>query len=507
MHSPTEAGGPTSVATARARHVPLAVGLTAIVLLLAAGLAAVLLGWLQPRAARAFETVGAELVRDGSAAMHELALEHSTLTGDILMDVLRASSNDRERSLRELRLQDLAGDAEAVRAAIAADDARRAAHERQNVLALTAASLRRVEDSIAARLDALTRAQSSRTVELVGELRELHLGLVGATLALALAGLGFGLRRLVLQPVRQLRAATQRVAAGDLDAAPGAPPQNELGLLAQDFAAMTDQLRAARGAQERFAAELAREVADKTAHLERALRELRESHHQLAQAERLAALGTLAGGVAHEFHNVIGGIRGCAADLAGDEPDADRRETLAVITRAADRGTAIVQQLLRFARRSVERTAEVDANALVDDALRLCEPAARRQQCRVVRETTPGLLLRGDADGLHQVLVNLLVNALQAMPGGGTLRVSTARDGDRVLVTVADTGHGIAAADLPHIFEPFFTTKRGVGDQPVGSGLGLSVSWGIVAAHGGRIEVASPPGRGTTFTVRLPVGR
>jgi signal transduction histidine kinase len=512
---PTSPGAPRATAAASdppsrsaPRHgafVPLAVRLAGALVLLAAALAVLLLLWLAPRTASALRALGDDFVRDGSAAMQEVSLEQSMQTSDLLIDLLQSSVTDRERALRELPLESLAGDANAVRRAIADDDARRHQHERQRVVTATNASLARSEGSIATRLRALTAAQVARTDELVRELRGLHLTLVVAAFALSLAVLGLGLRQQVIVPLRRLRAATRRVAAGDLEL-PAPPPaaRDELGELAHDFAAMVAQLHDARDAQRQLAASLADQVADKTAHLERALAELRSSHAQLAQAERLAALGTLAGGVAHEFHNVIGGIRGCAAELAATARDADARETLAVIQRAADRGSAIVQQLLRFARRSVERAAEVDVEALATEALQLCEPAARRQHVRVERSLTPGLRVRGDADGLHQVLVNLLVNALQAMPSGGTLAVRTFAHGDEVRVEIADTGTGIAAEHLPHVFEPFFTTKRGDGGAPAGSGLGLSVSWGVVAAHGGRIEVRSEAGAGSTFTVCLP---
>lgn len=494
--------GPT-----RTRYLPLAARLLGLVLLLAAGLTAILLVWLQPRTADAFARLGADFLRDGAAAMHELSHEQSAHNSDLLIDLLRSSVIDRDRALRELRLADLGGDVEAIRRAIASDDARRSAHEQQNVVALTAAGQRRAEASIEARLRALTAAQAARTEEFVGELRSIHLTLVGLTLLAVLVVIGIGLHRLVLTPTRRLRREAQRVAAGDLDVAPPPAARDELGLLAQDFAAMARQLRAARAEQERLAGGLAQQVADKTAHLERALDELRSSHQHMAQAERLAALGTLAGGVAHEFHNVIGGIRGCAAELGAGEPDPERKETLAIIARAADRGTAIVQQLLRFARRSVEHTTTIDPRSLVDEALRLCEPAARRQGVAVERHLAQGLSLHGDADSLHQVLVNLLVNALQAMPHGGTLRVAAEGDGGGVRLTVADTGVGIDPQDVPHIFEPFFTTKTNEGDPArAGTGLGLSVSYGIVAAHRGRIDVASTPGRGSTFTVWLPAG-
>jgi two-component system NtrC family sensor kinase len=285
------------------------------------------------------------------------------------------------------------------------------------------------------------------------------------------------------------------------------PPasSDELGDLTRDFATMVAQLQDARHRLEQSAAGLADEVKRQTAHLEQALADLRTSQGQLAAAERLAALGTLAGGVAHEFRNVIGGIRGCANELLAEAADADQRETLAVITRAADRGSGIVQQLLRFARPAVERTTTVDPSTVVADALRLCEPAARQQQIQVERDLPPGPAVALDADGVHQVCVNLMLNALAAMTAGGTLRVMVQHHDDHTAIAIADTGCGIAAADLPHLFEPFFTT-RGTAVDPArrGTGLGLSVSHGIVRGHGGRIEVQSAPGVGSTFTVRLP---
>ncbi|HEX6811762.1 MAG TPA: ATP-binding protein [Planctomycetota bacterium] len=474
-------------------------------LLLAVALAVVLLAWLQPRTARAFERLGADFLREGATAMYDLAYEQSAHNSDLLVDLLRSSIVDRGRALAELRLQDHGGDSEAIRRAIAADDALRSAHEQQNVVALSAAAQKRAESSIDTRLRALSAAQAVRTDECVTELRGVHLTLIGAVLASLLAVLGLGLHHTVVVPTRRLRAAAMRIAAGDLDAAGPPARGDEIGDLAREFAAMTEQLRHARAEQRRLSEGLAQQVADKTAHLERALAELRASHQQLAQAERLASLGTLAGGVAHEFHNVIGGIRGCAAELAAGERDAERAETLAVIQRAADRGAGIVQQLGRFARRSLERVGDVDPDTVVGDALRLCEPAARRQGVTVASALAGGLSLWGDADGLYQVLVNLILNALQAMPKGGSLRLATERDGEGVRITVADTGCGISSADLPHIFEPFFTTKTSPDAAGrTGSGLGLSVSYGIVTAHGGRIAVASTAGAGTTFTIWLP---
>lgn len=493
---------------------PLVLQLAAVSAVLAAALAVLLLGWVAPRTARAFGDFGDELLQSGSATMRELLQEQTDQNADVLVDLIRRTSSARERALQDLPLEALGGDTAAIRAAIASEDQVRSERLRGNVVVLTDEVQRRAERAVATRLAALTQDHRMRAAEFAAELRTSHLWLVAIALLVLLAVLGFGVHRVVVAPARRLAKATRAVAAGDLDVALPQPSADELGDLARDFARMVEQLQQARATQQRLTDGLADEVARKTAHLEQALADLQASHRQLAQAERLAALGTLSGGIAHEFHNVIGGIRGCANELLAEENDADRRETLAVIVRAAERGAGIVQQLLRFARRSVEQTGDVDPAKVLQDALRLCEPAARGQHVQVERELPPGLCVRGDADALHQVATNLLINALQAMPNGGTLRVAVAAEtaaqganGD-VVLTIADTGVGIAAEDLRHVFEPFFTTKTSAADpNRRGSGLGLSVSYGIVTAHRGTIEVQSAPGVGTTFTIRLPQHR
>jgi signal transduction histidine kinase len=469
---------------------------------LAALLALALLGWIEPHTHRALSTFGARVLDDSSTTMHALALEQNDQGRDTLVDLLRGSELDRQRAIEQLP----AAATPDLREALLAAERSRGQHWRQRGTAAADELLARAEASIDVRLRALQRAQSAHAAEFLHDLRATHLLLLASLLLTLLAVFGLGLERFVIAPTRRLRAAVQRVAGGELEIDLPRAGRSELGQLSSDFATMVTQLRGARDQLQRFATGLEHEVGKQTAHLEQALRDLRSSHQQLAQAERLAALGTLAGGIAHEFHNLIGGIRGCASELQTSETDAERKETLAVITRAADRGTGIVQQLLRFARRSVERHERLDPAAVAGDALALCEPAARRQQITVDRRFTSGLELRGDGDALHQVLVNLLLNALQAMGSGGTLRVAIDGDDAEVRIAIADTGRGIAPADLPHLFEPFFTTRHGDDGQRRGTGLGLSVSWGLVQAHGGRIDVQSTLGQGTTFTVRLPRG-
>ncbi|MCB9877231.1 MAG: HAMP domain-containing protein [Planctomycetes bacterium] len=467
--------------------------------------AGVLLAWLLlivgPTTGHALAEFGSATLRESAATMREVSTSMTGQSSQVLIDLIAHNTTARERALADLPLETLGGDVAAIRAAVLREDAERSARQRRNVEVLAAEMQRRAERDMQRRLDELADVRAAREAGFVRDLNGGLLTLLAVTLMVLLLVLGLGLHRLVVRPAQRLRSATRRVADGEATVDLPPAPRGELGELTRDFAAMVGELDGSRRALQHLADNLEAEVARKS-------RALESSHRQLAQAERLAALGTLAGGVAHEFHNVIGGIRGCADELSADEPDADRRETLAVITRAAERGVGIVRQLQRFAQQPVERRGRVDPAAIVTDALRLCEPAARRQQVHVERDLAAGLAVDGDADGLHQVFVNLLVNALQALPQGGTLTVrvhAAVAPDERVVVQVSDTGTGIPPEALPHVFEPFFTTRRDAADPAQrGSGLGLSVSYGIVASHGGRIEVESQTGRGTTFRVLLP---
>jgi len=224
------------------------------------------------------------------------------------------------------------------------------------------------------------------------------------------------------------------------------------------------------------------------------------------QAEKMAALGALSAGTAHEINNPIGIITSrielmlLEAESLGLPSRV--REDLQVLHRNAQRVARITQRLLAFARPSLGQPAPVDLNRVVQDALGLAETQLRSRGITVRAVLDPALApILGDANALQQVVLNLVANAREAMPGGGMLEISSGSDParpDRVRLAVRDTGTGIAPEHLPRIFDPFFTTK----DH--GTGLGLSVSYGIVRDHHGSLDVRSEPGRGTTFLLTFP---
>jgi len=238
---------------------------------------------------------------------------------------------------------------------------------------------------------------------------------------------------------------------------------------------------------------------------------------QLQQAQRTEAVGQLAGGIAHDFNNLLTAILG-SAELAQQllPPDHLAADELATIHRTAERAAELTRGLLAYARRQVLSTIDLDLNEVVRQAI----PLLRRMipeniDIRFTADPRIGVV-RGDRGQLTQILVNLCVNARDAMPDGGAILVSTADvqpgsaqassrptapEGRQVRLSVSDSGHGIVAEDLPHVFEPFFTTKE-VGQ---GTGLGLAVVYGVVTQHNGTIEIDTAVGRGTTLSIHLPV--
>jgi hypothetical protein len=226
---------------------------------------------------------------------------------------------------------------------------------------------------------------------------------------------------------------------------------------------------------------------------------------QLLQAEKLSSIGLFAAGVAHEVNTPLAGISSYAQMLLQEAPEgSSQHELLKKIERQSFRASNIVNNLLRFARVSDTELQAVNLNSLMVDALSLVEHQFKKTHVDISLELDPTLPpTLGNGGRLQQVFMNLFLNAKDAMPDGGRLRIRSYRQDSRLVVEVQDSGNGISAEDIKRIYDPFFTTKA-VGK---GTGLGLSVSYGIIQEHSGQISVESRPGKGTTFTLQLPLRR
>jgi signal transduction histidine kinase/CheY-like chemotaxis protein len=263
---------------------------------------------------------------------------------------------------------------------------------------------------------------------------------------------------------------------------------------------------------------LARAVADRAAsalenarlfeELTRAYQEVKTAQEHLIQTEKLRALGEMASGVAHDFNNLLASVLGRAQLLLRRVQEPQLRQWLQVIERAALDGAQTVKRLQDFTRIRRDQPLEpLDINQVVRDALEITrsrwkeEPTSRgiALEVRTALAEVPAVV--GDAAELREAMTNLILNAVDAMPEGGTLTLSTTLADDRVEVAVTDTGVGMPPEVRDKIFDPFFTTKG-----PQGTGLGLSMTYGIVSRHGGSIAVDSAPGLGSTFRLSLPRG-
>ncbi|MDY7039910.1 MAG: GAF domain-containing protein [Chloroflexota bacterium] len=233
--------------------------------------------------------------------------------------------------------------------------------------------------------------------------------------------------------------------------------------------------------------------------------ELEASQEQLVQSEKLAAMGKLAASVAHEINNPLQAVQSCIYLVAENaEPSDPNTRYLEIARQELNRIASIVQRMLDFYRPGDEGRRPTAVEALLDDVLTLMRKQLEQGHVQVQTAYDPDLpRVMAIADHLKQVFLNIILNALEAMPNGGTLQVRTGteqvNDGQRmVIISFQDTGVGIPESDVDQIFEPFYSTR------PDGTGLGLSISYDIVARHGGRIEVESQVGQGSTFTVILP---
>jgi signal transduction histidine kinase len=274
-----------------------------------------------------------------------------------------------------------------------------------------------------------------------------------------------------------------------------------------------DRLRGLDADEQRVLTSFARQAAVSVENA-RLFDELRRKQNELIQSSKLAAVGTFAAGIAHEFNNLLGSMLGYAELGYGVNDLQEKNHSLDIVIQACRRGRSITRGLLTFARRQEHHRAMANLADAIDETLTLVEIDLRKSHIEIVRRVDPVPPTICDLGQLSQVVLNLITNARDAMkPQGGTLTVSLSerwnpdgRRGDWLELSVADTGCGIPEEIRDKIFEPFVTTKGALGgSQTPGTGLGLSVSYGIVQEHGGTISVDSAIGRGTTMTVRLPI--
>jgi signal transduction histidine kinase len=310
--------------------------------------------------------------------------------------------------------------------------------------------------------------------------------LAGVGLAAATASILLGIT-IVGRPIQRLSEQARRVGAGDLSTRLNLAGSDEIALLGREMDGMVNALVAAKERAEKEAVARGQAV------------------EQLRHGERLMTLGALASGMAHELGTPLSVVQMRAKLIAsGEVVDGEARESGRIIAEQAARITSIMRQLLDFARRRSPQKARVDLQGVCERVATFLAPVAQKAGVKVQVEGKP-LVCMADAAQIEQVLTNLVVNGIQSMekkPGALHVRLLTEeRDGlPHACIEVRDSGTGIPKENIERIFEPFFTTKE-IGS---GTGLGLSVAYGIVAEHGGFIDVESTPGSGSTFRVYLP---
>ncbi len=308
----------------------------------------------------------------------------------------------------------------------------------------------------------------------------------------------------VVRPVEALVQATRRVAHDELDTEIHVDARGELGLLAASFNEMIRSLRRVEGELQALNEQLEEKVEERTS-------ELRAAQDTLVRTEKLSSLGKLSASIAHEINNPLAGILTFAKLMIrtiehGPVGEAERRtlvKQLALVQRETERCSAIVRNLLDFARERPLQLKEVDPNQVIHEVLQLVANQVAIQGVAVERDLARVGHVEADFGQLRQAFMNIVINAIEAMGKGGNLRISTRPlpGEDAVEIVFQDDGPGIPPELMQKIFDPFFTTKE------KGTGLGLSVVYGIVERHKGRVSVESEPGKGTRFTIRLPAAR
>lgn len=326
------------------------------------------------------------------------------------------------------------------------------------------------------------------------ETRFLLIGL--ATVAALALLINFLLNRFLTQPLKELIRGTRRVAQGDLESRIPIQSDDELTVFAESFNQMTDELRRAKTSLKEWGDWLEQMVSERT-------RDLEEAQQQLIRSEKLASLGKLAAGIAHEINNPLTGVL-TFSQLLMDEfpPESPEHQDLKVIVNETIRCRSIVRGLLEFARQTAPARTPLQVHELLDEVLHIVANQESFQNIRIEKiygGDLPKIMV--DRDQLKQVLFNIVVNASEAMRGGGVLKIHTCCLTDRkeVQLHFEDNGSGIPSEHLTKLFDPFFTTKE------MGTGLGLAISYGIIKAHRGNIEIKSKMGEGSQVIVTLPV--
>ncbi len=303
--------------------------------------------------------------------------------------------------------------------------------------------------------------------------------------------------RRISRPIHAMAEAAQQVAQGDYSRKVPVESDDEVGYLADSFNTMTSELEQTHAELQGWAENMERKVEERTA-------ELKAMQGQLIQTEKMAAIGKLAAGVAHEINNPLTGVLTNSSLMLKDLPEDDaRREDLQTIVNETLRCRKIVKGLLDFARQTTPQKQELNLNRVIEDVLALVRNQASFRDIRIMLDLDDALPpVMADGDQMRQVVLNIVLNAADAMmPNGGELRIESRTHRERrcALIRISDTGTGIPEEIRDRLFEPFFTTKK------TGTGLGLAIAYGIVERHKGTLEVESTVGRGTSFTILLPV--
>ncbi len=270
-------------------------------------------------------------------------------------------------------------------------------------------------------------------------------------------------------------------------------------VIAIEKAHMIDDLKRTRASLEDWSKQLSRKVKEKT-------KELKQSQAQLFQSEKLAGIGQLAAGIAHEIRNPLG-ILGTSLyyldDVLGDKKE-DVERHLKIMEAEINRCNSIITNLLEFSRKSKQEVELIDVNQLLDTTLSLVEKDLFVNDIKLIKEFRHNPIIKANMDEIKQVFLNLILNATQAMSGGGRLEIATSiTENGRARVKVADSGTGISSKHLSKIFDPFFTTKA----PGEGTGIGLTLVHSIIERSGGTMQVESKKTKGTTFTIEFPPSR